>query len=166
MPYLVILLLLFCYIGIVSTFIQYSNIIHAKLTPLSILSKNVRPSVSSSKMHGYINKNEIKTNDNLNNISYQSVLIPMQCNNFSQFNKFLSILITSMTILATPSLAEDMSSSKLSFTSFLTQLDSGRFNRVVFQGINPKSLIAYTSAGEMFLVQDGFPAFDDPKSPR
>lgn len=54
----------------------------------------------------------------------------------------------------------------LNFNLFLTELEAGKFNRVVFQGINPSSLIAYTVSGESYLVQEGFPSYDDPRSPR
>jgi hypothetical protein len=63
------------------------------------------------------------------------------------------------------STAATKTSSKMNMATFLTQLESGSFNRVVFKGINPKYLEAYTKNGDMYLVEEGFPSYDDPKSP-
>ena len=54
-----------------------------------------------------------------------------------------------------------------SFAEFLTALDSGKIEKVVFVGIRPSSLIAYEKggSGKPVFVRDGFPAYDDPLSP-
>ena len=54
-----------------------------------------------------------------------------------------------------------------SFAEFLTALDNGKIEKVVFVGIRPTSLIAYEKggSGKPVFVRDGFPSYDDPLSP-
>ena len=55
---------------------------------------------------------------------------------------------------------------EIDFKSWLTELDAGRVERVVFNAINPTELRFYgPSSTEPVLVRAGFPAFDDPLSP-
>ena len=53
------------------------------------------------------------------------------------------------------------------FSQFLKSLDDGSISKVVFNGINPKSVTAYFKDGDVVTVgeAEGFPAVDDPLSP-
>ncbi len=50
------------------------------------------------------------------------------------------------------------------FSQFLVDLDEGKISRVVFKGINPKSLVATYKSGAEELVSSGFPV-EDPRGP-
>ena len=62
---------------------------------------------------------------------------------------------------ALPAFAQD----SITFTEFKKKLNEGVYDRVVFVGIRPTYLEAFEKGGAAFVVQDGFPAFDDPLSP-
>ena len=51
------------------------------------------------------------------------------------------------------------------FERFVQSLDNGEVNKVVFQGINPTYATAYYKNGEVFVVKEGFPYYNDPLSP-
>ena len=57
-------------------------------------------------------------------------------------------------------------SKSISFSTFLEDLESDKISKVEFVGINPTFCRAYYKAeGVMVEVREGFPSFDDPKSP-
>lgn len=60
-----------------------------------------------------------------------------------------------------PALAQD----SLTFAEFKQQLSAGSFSKVIFKGIRPTYLEAFSKNGEAFVVSEGFPAYDDPLSP-
>jgi len=64
-----------------------------------------------------------------------------------------------------PVLAEDSAEVSKSFPEFVTALDNGEIKRVVFKGIRPEFCLAYFKDGTVATVKEGFPSFDDPKSP-
>lgn len=51
------------------------------------------------------------------------------------------------------------------FSDFISSLDSDEVSKVVFKGINPDSCIVYFKSGKIGIVKEGFPAYNDPKSP-
>ena len=53
----------------------------------------------------------------------------------------------------------------MTFSDFIPEIRSGNVERVVFKGIRPTFLTAYTKDNKMIKVEEGFPAFDDPMSP-
>ncbi len=59
---------------------------------------------------------------------------------------------------------EVMKESTMSFNEFIPLVKGGGVQKVVFKGVHPTYLMAYTKDGKI-LVEDGFPAFDDPKGP-
>lgn len=70
-----------------------------------------------------------------------------------------------------PALADDStatvtvaSPSSMSFGDFVPYLQRGNIVKVVFKGVRPTALTAFTKDGKEITVQDGFPAFDDPLS--
>ena len=53
----------------------------------------------------------------------------------------------------------------LNFENFLVAMKQGEVQKVLFEGVSPSSCLAtFKSSGDVYLVKDGFPAFDDPKS--
>ena len=51
-----------------------------------------------------------------------------------------------------------------SFAEFITLLEKGDVERVVFKGIRPEYCLAFFKDGTVASVRDGFPSYDDPKS--
>ena len=51
------------------------------------------------------------------------------------------------------------------FQNFLVSLDKGEISKVVFKGIRPESCTAYFKDGHSEVIIDGFPSYDDPRSP-
>ena len=51
------------------------------------------------------------------------------------------------------------------FPAFVSDLETGKINTVVFNGINPTYLTAYYKSGDVSVVKEGFPSYDDPRSP-
>lgn len=62
-----------------------------------------------------------------------------------------------------PSLAVVQDS--ITFTEYTQQLEAGTLNKVIFKGIRPTYLEAFSKDGHDYVVESGFPAFDDPLSP-
>lgn len=75
-----------------------------------------------------------------------------------------AILATSFSIsLATPFAGADDAISK-TFTEFITSLEKGDVEKVVFKGVRPEYCLAFFRDGTVASVREGFPSYDDPKS--
>lgn len=61
--------------------------------------------------------------------------------------------------------AENSGGGEISFPMFLKDLDDGKVDKVVFKGIRPEYLTSYYKTGDIVLVKEGFPAYDDPLGP-
>jgi len=73
-----------------------------------------------------------------------------------------------MPMSSSSSTGSSSSSSSMTFSEFLVELEAGKFAKVVFKGTSPTYLTAYRerdSETAGIIVKEGFPAFDDPKSP-
>lgn len=64
------------------------------------------------------------------------------------------------------SFALDSNSNEKTFATYLEDLRGNKLSKVTFVGIRPQSLIAVEKeTGKPYLCRDGFPSFDDPRSP-
>lgn len=61
--------------------------------------------------------------------------------------------------------AADSNDVSKSFPELLRALDNGEVRRVVFKGIRPEYCLAYFKDGTVATIREGFPSFDDPRSP-
>lgn len=59
---------------------------------------------------------------------------------------------------------EVMKETTMSFNEFIPLVKGGGVQKVVFKGARPTYLMAYTKDGKI-MVEDGFPAYDDPMGP-
>lgn len=53
----------------------------------------------------------------------------------------------------------------MSFGEFIPYLREGKVSKVVFKGISPTFLTAYSKDGNTIVVEEGFPSIEDPLSP-
>ena len=53
----------------------------------------------------------------------------------------------------------------MSFGEFVPYLREGKVSKVVFKGISPTFLTAYSKDGNTIVVEEGFPSIEDPLSP-
>ena len=62
--------------------------------------------------------------------------------------------------------AADIVSTK-SFSDFIGDLEATppKISRVVFKGVNPEYCIGFYTDGSTSIIKEGFPAYDDPRSP-
>jgi hypothetical protein len=67
--------------------------------------------------------------------------------------------------LGYPNLSLSIESQSKPFDTFLQELEDGKIKKVIFVGINPSYLQAYDSSGNTYEVKQGFPSYNDPKSP-
>lgn len=99
-------------------------------------------------------------------------LIPKEVSINNKFHQatvsiLLSLQLTSVIPPSAVYAAESVTTNTISqtFPSFVSDLESGKINKVVFNGINPTYLTAYYKTGDISVVKEGFPSYDDPRSP-
>jgi hypothetical protein len=51
------------------------------------------------------------------------------------------------------------------FMEFLASMEKGEISRVVFKGVRPEYCVAFYLDGTIAAIREGFPAYDDPRSP-
>ena len=69
----------------------------------------------------------------------------------------------SLSSIASPIAIADQSISK-NFIEFISSLEKGDVERVVFKGVRPEYCLAFFKDGTVASIREGFPAYDDPKS--
>jgi hypothetical protein len=52
----------------------------------------------------------------------------------------------------------------LNFADFVSAMNKGDVQTVLFEGVTPSSCVATFKSGGIYLVKEGFPAYDDPRS--
>ena len=80
----------------------------------------------------------------------------------------INVASTLLSLFAIPSVhaSETLTTSRsTTFQAFVQNLENGDISKVVFEGINPTYLTAYYKTGEVSIVKDGFPYYNDPLSP-
>ena len=78
----------------------------------------------------------------------------------------LASAILSIFVIPSAYASETLTPSRsTTFQVFVQNLDHGDISKVVFEGINPTYLTAYYKTGEVSVVKDGFPYYNDPLSP-